>query len=239
MIRVGVLFPARFNLNADAANASVLVRRLKLAGVDARVDAIDSDSIAEIPVLDGLVIGSPSSSTLVDPDLPRDRLRSALMDAFVNQVPVLAVSNGFHLLGRMSGSPGVENAGLEIIPVESRFGTERHVTIGARVDSAWGELVGVENHNATVTLENPETALGTVIRGTGNNEIGLEGYHAATIWATHLHGPVLALNPEFADVVVVAIASRAGSDYARTDAIERLDSLAAEARTHLVHGKRS
>jgi CobQ-like glutamine amidotransferase family enzyme len=43
--------------------------------------------------------------------------------------------------------------------------------------------------------------LGTVERGRGNDGI-VDGYQTPTIWASYAHGPVLAMNPWFADDVL-------------------------------------
>jgi hypothetical protein len=65
-------------------------------------------------------------------------------------------------------------------------------------------LVGFENHGGRTTLGADVSPLGTVVRGRGNDG-ALDGYRSGNIWATYAHGPVLALNPWLADVVLESV----------------------------------
>jgi CobQ-like glutamine amidotransferase family enzyme len=62
-------------------------------------------------------------------------------------------------------------------------------------------LVGFENHGGNTSLANNVEPLGRVVHGRGNDGV-VDGYRTASIWATYAHGPVLALNPWFADVIL-------------------------------------
>ncbi|HEY5121155.1 MAG TPA: hypothetical protein VII84_06235, partial [Acidimicrobiales bacterium] len=65
-------------------------------------------------------------------------------------------------------------------------------------------LVGFENHGGRTTLSGDLEALGSVVRGRGNDGT-LDGYRTQRIWATYAHGPVLAMNPWFADEVLATV----------------------------------
>ncbi len=58
-------------------------------------------------------------------------------------------------------------------------------------------LAGFENHSATTTIEGGEP-LGDVVSGFGNGD-RTEGVVVGSAIGTHLHGPVLPMNPALAD----------------------------------------
>lgn len=232
-VRIGVLLPATFNLNADVANADVLARRLSLSGYEARVVPLDDPALFSTAELEALIIGSPSSSVLADPKLPRAAIARLVTRLLAGSVPILAVSNGFHLLGTMTGRDGAPIDGLGIIPVHTTFGTKQHVTIGALVDTGSDRLIGVENHNARVEFTDIAEQFGGVIRGTGNATGGPEGFEAGSLTATHLHGPLFALNPELADSWCRVILSRRDETFTRGAGLDELDRLAHAAAAHL------
>lgn len=240
VVRIGVLFPTTFNLNADAANAAVIARRLTLSGIDAEVVALDIDAIKAGTSIDALIIGSPSSSALESAEATSPAVREFIRGALANDIPTLAVSNGFHLLGTMTGRDGVDLGGLGLLPVATEFGAAQHVTIGAQIDSEWGTLVGIENHNASVVIDDAHGRhFGDMIHGVGNGSGSVDGQVVGSLWGTHLHGPVFALNPTIADEFARLAARHAGIDYVPGSALEPIDRLAQAAREHLVRRKSS
>ncbi|MCW2717776.1 MAG: cobQ 2 [Pseudonocardia sp.] len=90
------------------------------------------------------------------------------------------------------------------------------MTTGRRPKRAVGEVVaapdpallrcpltGFENHLGATTLGPDATPLGRVERGFGNGVgDGAEGAVQGRVIATYLHGPVLARNPELADLLL-------------------------------------
>jgi CobQ-like glutamine amidotransferase family enzyme len=232
-VRIGVVFPTAFNLNADAANAQVLAKRLQMSDVDAEVVPLDIDAMTANLSVDALIVGSGSSSNVSAPDTASPRVRDFLKAALSAETPILAVSNGFHLWGSLTGKDGQTIAGWDVIPAHTRFGTTQHVTIGAQVTTAWGTLVGVENHNATVVLDGCDP-LGTMLHGVGNNAGGVDGIHFGSLWGTHIHGPVFAMNPFLADEFAARVLGRLGRAYARGEGVAELDELSAGTAEHLV-----
>jgi CobQ-like glutamine amidotransferase family enzyme len=65
-----------------------------------------------------------------------------------------------------------------------------------------GVLTGFENHGAVTELGPGARPVGEVRLGTGNKDGTVEGAVAGRIWATYLHGPVLARNPRLADLLL-------------------------------------
>lgn len=238
-IRLGVVFPATFNLNADAANATVLARRLVLSGYDVDVVPLDLDAMTVDAPCDALFIGSPSSTGLTAAETRSALAREFVQSAHGGAVPILAVSNGFHWLGTMTAKDGTDLGGLGILPVHTVFHDRQHVTIGATVTSEWGTLVGVENHNATVELTSSASALGHMSHGVGNNRGEVDGFADDSVWATHLHGPVFAMNPHFADAFAVRVLERRGETFRRGETLDDIDTLARATAAHLVRKQSS
>lgn len=237
VLRVGVLFPTTFNLNADAANGSIIVRRLVLSDLDAEVVPIDSDAIRRRVAVDALIIGSPSSSIVKSAEATSAETRRFVSGVLADAAPVLAVSNGFHLLGKMTGKDGSLLGGLGLVPVATTFGSVQHVTIGAQIDTDWGVVVGIENHNATVQLGDGTAEFGRMLHGVGNGVGTVDGVRYGSLWGTHLHGPVFALNSTLADEFARRVAEHGGQTYLRRDDLDAIDRLAQGAREHLIRKK--
>ncbi|KRE23409.1 type 1 glutamine amidotransferase [Agromyces sp. Soil535] len=229
-LTIVTLLPGLQNTNGDAENATVLVRRAQWAGLDARVIAVDSrDDLPER--VDAVVLGSGSDSSL---EASRDALLTMHDELRVwgtEGIPILAVGTGWELL-----SWGIERAdgssleGLGVLP-------GRAVPRGARVtgdlvvaSSRFGLLVGFENH-ARDYVGAEGSPLGRVRSGSGNGrDGGQEGVVMGAVIGTHLHGPVLAKNPAFADQLLGMMAQRSGLEYAPGERAALVDGYAAAAR---------
>jgi CobQ-like glutamine amidotransferase family enzyme len=68
-------------------------------------------------------------------------------------------------------------------------------------------LVGFENHGGVTTLDDSLPPLGTVERGVGNDG-AVDGFRTPTVWASYAHGPLLAMNPWFADEILATVLGR-------------------------------
>jgi CobQ-like glutamine amidotransferase family enzyme len=64
------------------------------------------------------------------------------------------------------------------------------------------ELTGFENHGGKTILGPNATPLGKVRTGHGNGDGKFDGAINGNIFGTYLHGPILARNPEFADLLL-------------------------------------
>lgn len=237
-LNIVALLPSLMNTNGDAENARVLQRRAEWAGLDAKLHWIDD--VAELPEqVDLVVLGSGSDS-----DLPA--ARTALLPAIdrlrawpTERVALLAVGTGWELL-----SWGVEFANAEIVEGFGIF-AGRSVPAPERivgelvVDSPWGQLVGFENH-ARDYVGAEKSSLGSVRFGLGN---GIpqpsgrrhEGVLMGTAVGTHLHGPICAKNPDFADALLRMAAEHAGLSYERSEQANRVDGWAAAARSRILN----
>lgn len=98
-------------------------------------------------------------------------------------------------------------------------------------------LSGFENHGGNTTLGRDAQPLGRVTRGTGNRKLSdaerdagaprHEGAVQGSLVATYMHGPVLARNPELADLLIARALGVAVADLAPL-ALPEVDRLRTE-----------
>jgi CobQ-like glutamine amidotransferase family enzyme len=120
---------------------------------------------------------------------------------------VLAVCAGLQILGQSFAVEGdLQYDGLGLVDAVTVRGAERRVGNMA-VQIGQRALVGFENNGGETILGPRVEALGTVSRGFGNDG-QVDGYKTEQIWATYAHGPVLALNPWFADHILSVVSGR-------------------------------
>lgn len=222
--------PELFNPNGDSENARVLARRCGWSGIDARVVAVEeAGSIPER--LDVVVIGSCSDSRLSQARDVLLGLKPLLTAAMASGVPLLAVGNGLELLGgTLELADGGVLDGLGLIEASSALRRSR-ATGELVVDGDNGLLVGYENHARDLVTDGP--SLGRVLAGAGNGA-GSEGLVHGSLYGTHLHGPVLAKNPELADRLLRTAAQRAGLEYRPSAMTNAADAHAAAARESIL-----
>lgn len=233
-LKLGAVYPADFNLNADVANIQILKRRLELSGYKVTVEHIDTDFSISAGEFDFVVIGSPSSSGLAEALADAKKFKVFAGDLIKERSVVLAVSNGLHAFGSIVDQHGGSMPSLDLLDFQTSFAAKQNVTIAAETNTRFGSVIGIENHNARIVLGNSAAPLGEVSFGVGNNEEGLEGYLGENFYGTHYHGPVLALNENFANEILAKIVERAGGKFEPSDNLSRLDSLSKEARLHLL-----
>jgi CobQ-like glutamine amidotransferase family enzyme len=229
-LTIVALLPKLLNTNGDAENAAVLAARAAWAGLGARVVGVDGRE--DLPErVDAIVLGSGSDSSL-------EASRSALLTMHdelrtwgTEGVPILAVGTGWELL-----SWGIESAdgraveGLGILPGRAVPRASRATGDLVVASPRFGTLVGFENH-ARDYVGAEGSPLGRVRAGSGNGrDAGQEGVVMGSVIGTHLHGPVLAKNPAFADALLGIAAERAGLEYTPGERARVVDAYAAAAR---------
>jgi CobQ-like glutamine amidotransferase family enzyme len=202
MSTVLALLPELTDVNGDAQNALVLARRAGWAGLELTVEALHAgETPAEAPL--AVVLGSTT-----DPALPRllealRPLRDSLAGWIAAGAQVLAVGTGLEALTRGIRLPAGRLEGLGLLPAESEPLVARAAG-DLVVRASEGELVGYENHARGLRLDAGVSALGSVVRGTGDGN-GTDGVRHGTVVGTRLHGPVLAKNPALADALLSAV----------------------------------
>lgn len=224
------LLPDLLGTNGDAANARVLAQRARWAGIEANV--VDVRSTADIPPqVDAVVIGSGTDSDLTTVRDALAAMAPELRAWSTAGVPMLAVGTGWELLSwgiELAGGAVIEGLGLvagRAVPRATR------ATDDLVVSSKYGRLIGFENHARDFVGAEAST-LGRVLSGTGNGA-GAEGLVMGDLFCTHLHGPVLARNPGFADHLLRIALARHGTAYSRGARAVEVDETAKAARNQI------
>ncbi len=205
------LYPRDMNIYGDMGNIITLVRRLEWRGYEVEVRAVDVGEAFDFTKVD-IVFGGggqDSGQLIVGADLIGRA--SALHDAAANGTPMLMICGLYQLFGRgFTTIEGQEIPGLGIFHART-VGSQVRMIGNITLDTAYGELVGFENHSGQTLLEADQAPLGKVIRGYGNDErSGYEGAVTGSVIGTYLHGPVLPKNPALADHLIGAALNRRG-----------------------------
>ncbi len=214
---VAVLFPELLGTYGDGGNVTVLRQRLLWRGIAPEfvtvslADAIPSG--CDLYVLGG---GEDDAQAHALSALHRS---PGLTDAVGGGATVLAVCAGLQMLGNtITGRDGTVQDGLGLLDADTSHRATRavgDVVATASPELGLGRLVGFENHAGGTRLGPGARPLATVRTGVGNGgpDAGRgtpqdEGAVQGRIVATYLHGPVLARNPAFADLVLSWVLGR-------------------------------
>ncbi|HEX6365293.1 MAG TPA: cobyric acid synthase [Agromyces sp.] len=229
-LTIVALLPRLQNTNGDAQNASVVAARASWAGLDSRVVGVDRRD--ELPErVDAIVLGSGSDSSLEATRAELLTMHDELRTWGTEGVPILAVGTGWELLCwgiELANGSTVE--GLGILPGRAVPRTGRVTGDLVVASPRFGPLVGFENH-ARDYAGAEGSPLGRVRAGSGNGrDSGQEGVVMGSVIGTHLHGPVLAKNPSFADALLGIAAERAGLEYRPGERTAVVDGYATAAR---------
>ena len=189
----------------DQGNADVLAFRAKARSIDARVHDV---SYLDVIPTDGdiyLMGGAEDAAQLLSLEaLQRDNNVQAALE---RGAVLLAICAGFQIIGNSFEASGKKVAGLGLLNIDSasgaNIGKKRFVgDIKINSDVVGCELTGFENHAGYTTLGQGVQSLGSVVVGHGNGDDKNDGAVSGNIFGTYLHGPVLARNPEFADLLL-------------------------------------
>ncbi|HWD06301.1 MAG TPA: glutamine amidotransferase [Amycolatopsis sp.] len=200
---IGLVLPDILGTYSDAGNAQVLECRLRWRGIAATV--VDIGHGEPVPSsLDLYLLGGGEDDAQA---LAADHLRCqpGLQHAAARGAVVFGVCAGLQVLGTAFTTPdNVTHPGLGLLDAITTPGAKRAVgEILAEVTPQLGiePLTGFENHLGRTRLGAGSQALGPVRAGTGNGD-GTEGAMTGRVLATYLHGPVLARNPDLADLLL-------------------------------------
>jgi hypothetical protein len=232
-IRIGIVYPQLLGTYGDRGNAEVLAWRLRRRGHDAVV--VEVAAPEPVPAgLDAYVLGggedmnqAAAAKLLLGPQ------GRGLLDALAHGAPALAVCGSLQLLGEVyTDNTGSQVPGLRVLDLETVARTPRCVgEVVARLPGG-GLLTGFENHGGRTALGATARPLAEVVHGNGNNgEDGTEGARLGNLFATYLHGPVLARNPDLADAMARAVLERRGT---AAESLELIDGDPGD----LLHGAR-
>lgn len=224
------LYPDTMNIYGDRGNVIALTRRAQWRGIKVNLnlikigDKLNQDS-TDIYFFGG---GQDQAQSSVAEDL---KTKADTIRADIDKgVCALTVCGGYQLFGRFYVDPdGHKSEGIAIFEINTRAGSKRMIgnllvkstplqadifetyqrfsaeTIFEKQQNEGFELplIGFENHSGQTYLEKGAEALGTVVKGFGNNgEDKTEGVHYKNAFGTYLHGSLLPKNPLFADYLI-------------------------------------
>lgn len=214
--RIALLYPELLGTYGDGGNAEVLAARLRWRGRSAEIVAVspgdDVPADCHLYLLGG---GEDEPQVLAAQGL---REGGVLTRAVADGAVVLAVCAGLQIAGQTFwGTDGEQHDGLGLLDLETRrtFGAAGEPLppravgdIAVDPDPALGLpiLTGYENHGgrsrpvAGARGSRLGTARGNAI-GNGTPDRA-EGWVAGRVFATYLHGPLLAQNPAVADLLL-------------------------------------
>ncbi len=215
------IFPDLLGTYGDGGNAQILQKRLQWRSFDAKVLSVSSRD--KIPSgCDIYCLGGGE-------DAPQVKANELLKDTGVLEsekqrgAVIFGVCAGFQILGKTFVANDEVQEGLGLLDVDTfRSNKERAVgEILLRIDDISSSfeaaidkdlsnrltfLTGYENHAGITSIGLGARHLGEVILGIGNGVAFhgklVDGAISKKVIGTYLHGPVLARNPEFADLIL-------------------------------------
>lgn len=202
------LYPRQLGINGDVGNVMAVRKRAEWRGLPLEVH--NHEVGAELPAAAHLVhvgSGPVSGQEAVRADLAR--ITPTLRAWSDSGVPFLAIAGGWQLLGaELVGLNGVAITGPGVFPSRATLTSERQV--GEVVaSSSLGEIAGFENHGAVTELLGDAEPFAQVTQRAGHR-LGGEGVIVGHRVGTNLHGPLLPMNPVWADWFLDAAAELAG-----------------------------
>jgi len=205
-LRVVWVYPDLLSTYGDQGNALVVERRAQQRGLAVQRTDVRSDqqvpTSADIYLIGG---GEDRPQRLAAERLQRD---GGLQRAVDNGAIIFSVCAGYQILGReFVNDLGEPQQGLGLLDVVSRRGeAERCVgDVLGDIDPELGlpQLTGFENHQGITQVGPGARPLAQVRLGNGNGTgDGTEGAWNDTVFGTYMHGPVLARNPQIADMLI-------------------------------------
>jgi len=203
-LRVVVVHPDLLGTYGDAGNGRVVAARAAWRG--ASVELLLASSGRPLPAAGDLYLlggGEDGPELQAGAELASSPLGQAVAQGAV----MLGVCAGYQLLGTsFPDATGASRPGLGFLDVRTFKGPGRRA-VGELLAEPLASsplheaLTGFENHSGHTQLGQQVAPLANVRHGIGNGD-GTEGAWSGNVFGTYLHGPVLARNPAFADLLL-------------------------------------
>jgi len=208
-IKVVHIYPREMSIYGDLGNTRAVASRLRWHGYEPVVHQHHPGN--DFPTDAHLVLGGggqDSGQARVEKDLAHNAevLRTLAADG----APMLMICGMYQLFGNAFITvEGERLPGIGILDVTTQGNAKR--MIGPVVlRTAYGDVVGYENHSGSTRLAPGQRPFGTVRSGMGNNgEDGTEGAVKGNVFGSYLHGPLLPANPRLADAIIKLAVERA------------------------------
>ena len=220
-LTIAHLYPEAMNIYGDTGNVIALARRLEWRGLEVAVDRIAVGMPYDFTRADIVVAGGGEDRSQGQVATDLAQRSGGIREAAAAGVVFLAICGTYQLLGhRFVTAAGSEMPGIGLFDMET-FAEPGRMIGNIVVDTAWGSIVGFENHSGRTHLAPGQHALGSVVRGHGNNgKTGDEGAVTGNVFGSYLHGAMLPKNPAFADELIGRALRRR---FGETAAVETLD----------------
>ena len=215
-VRIGLVLPDVMGTYGDDGNSLVLRQRLTWRGYDAEIVRITlEDEVPDSCDVYAVGGGEDAAQKLASRHLSES---AGLRRAVERGVPVLAICAGMQVLGEwFVVSDGSRAPGLGLLDITTSPQATRSIgelVVEPQLAGLSQPLTGFENHMGATVLGPDAAPLGRVLSGTGNGVPAdavspgasaasrIEGVVQGSVIATYMHGPVLARNPELADLLL-------------------------------------
>ncbi|MEO7904562.1 MAG: glutamine amidotransferase [Candidatus Saccharimonadales bacterium] len=211
------LYPRDMNIYGDWGNTLTLKRRLQWHGYDVKLlEYNPSDSFPDdIDMIIGGG-GQDSGQDIVQADLLAigDTLKTLANDG----MPMLMICGLYQLFGKFfKTQDGNTIKGIGLLDIETHAGAERLTGNITTTSDTFGEIIGYENHSGQTYLGATAQALGTVIKGAGNNgHDDSEGVRYNNVIGSYIHGSLLPKNPAIADWLIEQAVTRKYGEFTPT-----------------------
>lgn len=201
------LYPDCMSLYGEYANVVILRRLLETLGVTVRVTAVGLDDTPDFTGADFIYMGAGTERTQKAVLAAMAPHAQALKAALEGGAVALFTGNAMELLGAcVTDAGGKCHAGLglaDFVTVE----TPRRDPVDVIAHSTLWDAPAVGFMNkCSVTGGVTAPLFDRLTLGFGNEaEQGAEGYVDGNLFATHLTGPVLVKNPDFASLLLARL----------------------------------
>lgn len=214
-LRITWLYPRLMNIYGDRGNVRTLEQRCRWRGIDVEVIRIGPGDRLTAGDTDLYFFGGGQDreQITVATDL-QGPTGDALTQDMAEDAVALTVCGGYQLFGHYYRPYETDDLpGIGIFDAWSDAGPDRFIG-NVLSETAWGTLVGFENHSGRTFLGAGTRPFGHVIVGHGNNgQDGTEGAVTRNAFGCYLHGSLLPKNPAFADHLIgLALRRKYGAD---------------------------
>ena len=223
------LYPDLMDTYGDKGNIITIVKRCQWRGIYTKIINLKiNDERLTINDIDFFFFGGgqDKAQVIVGQDLKSKK--SALIKSIDAGAVLLSICGGYQLLQKYfktidgtvingiglfdaytigSNTRMIQNLLIKINPdLQKEMSSSYPLTINHKLLT---NMVGFENHSGKTYLGKNIKALGTVIKGAGNNgEDKTEGAIYKNAFGCYLHGSLLPKNPHFADYLIAKALAR-------------------------------
>ena len=197
------------NIYGDQGNLQVLVKRLEWYGYTPKIVSYNVGD--KFPAKADIIIGGggqDSGQGKIHADLLK--IGPTLKKWADDGTPMLMVCGLYQLFGRFFRTlNNVLLEGIGVLDIETYGTNERLIGNIVTTSTAFGDIIGYENHSGQTYLGESATPFATTIRGAGNNsKDGHEGALYKNVIGTYMHGSILPKNPAVADFLIKTAVKR-------------------------------